>query len=110
MRLIDFSPFLDHKRAPVVNFFSSDFDIVLLGVGCLSQGKGGTFDRRNRIHMYLYIFRNKVVLIPNGHLCCVEINSTLIVHFIFFGPTIIVIILNQIPNIHVFYESVAVNL
>ena len=27
-----------------------------------------------------------------------------------FGPTIIVIILNWIPNIHVFYKSVAVNL
>ena len=43
MRLIDFSLFRDHERAPVVNF-SSDFDIVLLGVGCLSQGEGGTFD------------------------------------------------------------------
>ena len=51
MRLIDFSLFHDHKHAHVVNF-SSDFDIVLLGVGCLSQGEGGTYDRKEREKIY----------------------------------------------------------
>ena len=38
--------FLKPQACPVVNF-SSDFDIFfLLGVGCLSQGEGGTFDRK----------------------------------------------------------------